>query len=62
MNELEINAKFNALIDQRNNAMNQVVNLLGELAVAQAKINALESKAVELAGQDESNDSDSKTL
>jgi EAL domain-containing protein (putative c-di-GMP-specific phosphodiesterase class I) len=34
MNELEINAKFATLLQQRDNALNQVVNLSAELAVA----------------------------
>jgi hypothetical protein len=34
MNETEINAKFGVLIEQRNIALNQVVNLCGEIGRA----------------------------
>lgn len=44
MNEIEINAKFAALIAQRNDAQNVAVNLAGALAVAQARINELEAR------------------
>ena len=43
MNEIDINAKFNALLEQRNNALNHVVNLMGEIAVLKAKIKELEN-------------------
>ncbi len=39
--EMEINARFNALIEQRNNALNSNVLLAGELAVANSKLTAL---------------------
>lgn len=41
MDEVQITAQIAALVEQRNAAMNQVVNLTGALAVANAKINAL---------------------
>lgn len=41
MDESKINAMFGALIEQRNNALNQVANLAGELAVANARIKEL---------------------
>lgn len=46
MDELAINAKFNALIEQRNNALNQVVNLGAECALLTAKVAALEARLV----------------
>lgn len=36
-----IDAQFNIIIQQRNDAMNQVVNMTGELAQAQVTIRAL---------------------
>lgn len=47
MNETEINAKFEALIAQRNDAQNVVVNLAGSLAVAQERIKELEAQLAE---------------
>lgn len=47
MNELEINAKFDALIAQRNDAANVVVNMNGYLAVANARIKELEAQLAE---------------
>lgn len=44
MNEIEINAKFGALIAQRNDAQNVAVNLAGLLAVAQERIKELEAQ------------------
>ncbi len=44
MNETLINTKFAALVEQRNQALNIVVNLSGDLAVALEKIKALEAK------------------
>lgn len=44
MNETEINAKFEALIAQRNDAQNVVVNLAGSLAVAQERIKELDAQ------------------
>jgi hypothetical protein len=44
MNETQINAQFAALVDQRNAAQNNSVNLIGELAVANAKIKELEKQ------------------
>ena len=41
MDKLEmivIDAQLNALVEQRNNAMNQVVNLVGELARVRAEL------------------------
>lgn len=46
MNEQAINAQFAMLADQRNNAMNQVVNLAGQAAIDKARIAELE-KALE---------------
>lgn len=43
MKEMEINAKFNALIDQRNVAMNQVVNLLAEVVLLKAQLEAAQA-------------------
>jgi hypothetical protein len=42
MNEIEINKRFEILIEQRNNALNSIVLLNGELAVANARIKELE--------------------
>lgn len=47
MNELEINAKFGALIAQRNDAQNNYVNLAGALAIAHARIKELEAQLAE---------------
>lgn len=47
MNETELNAKFEALIAQRNDAQNVVVNLAGSLAVAQERIKELEAQLAE---------------
>jgi len=44
MNEVQIQAQINALVDQRNAALNTVVNLNGENAVLQAKVKELEGK------------------
>lgn len=44
MNEIEINAKFAALIAQRNDALNVTVNLAGSLEVANARIKELEAQ------------------
>ncbi len=52
MDEISINAKFAALVDQRNNALNQCVNLSGELAVALEKIKVLESQVTKEVEQD----------
>jgi regulator of replication initiation timing len=41
MNEIQINAQFAALAEQRNNAQNTLVNLLGELAVLKAENESL---------------------
>lgn len=48
MNEQAINAQFAMLMDQRNSAMNQVVNLTGQAAIDKARIAELE-KALEAA-------------
>ena len=48
MNEQAINAQFAMLMDQRNSAMNQVVNLAGQAAIDKARIAELE-KALEAA-------------
>ena len=44
MNETQINAQFNALVEQRNSALNSVVNMVGELAVLKDKVAALEKQ------------------
>ena len=44
MNETQINAQFNALVEQRNAALNSVVNMAGELAVLKDKMVELEKK------------------
>ena len=41
MNETQVNAQFAALVEQRNNALNQVVNMAGALAEAGSKIKEL---------------------
>lgn len=41
MHEIQIQAQFEVLVEQRNAALNQVVNLRGELAVAAAQIRKL---------------------
>lgn len=43
MNETAINAQFAMLMDQRNSAMNQVVNLTGQAAIDKARIAELEA-------------------
>jgi hypothetical protein len=43
-NELELNARFELLIAQRNNAMNQNVLDAGTIAALQAKVKELEGK------------------
>jgi hypothetical protein len=44
VNETQINAQFNALVEQRNSALNSVVNMVGELAVLKDKVAALEKQ------------------
>lgn len=44
MNETQINAQFNALAEQRNSALNSIVNMAGELAVLKDKVAALEKQ------------------
>ena len=41
MNETQINAQFLVLVEQRNAALNTVVNLSGELAVLKAQVKDL---------------------
>lgn len=41
MNETQIQAQIDTLVEQRNSAMNAVVNMAGELAVAKAQIKKL---------------------
>ena len=43
LNPKEIDAKFAALIEQRNSAMNQVVNMAAVIATQAARIEELES-------------------
>lgn len=44
MNETQINAQFAALVEQRNAALNTVVNLSGEIAVLKAQVKDLTDK------------------
>lgn len=44
MNETQINAQFNSLIEQRNAALNSVVNMAGELAVLKEQVIKLEKQ------------------
>ena len=44
MNETQINAQFNALVEQRNSALNSVVNMVGEMAVLKDKVSLLEKQ------------------
>lgn len=41
MNETQIQAQIDTLLEQRNTAMNTVVNMAGQLAVANAKVKEL---------------------
>lgn len=43
MNEAQINAQFAALIEQRNSAQNQIVNMAGQSAIDKARIAELEN-------------------
>lgn len=43
MNETQIRAQIDILVEQRNNALNALVNMAGELAVARARIAELEA-------------------
>lgn len=40
MNEAQIRAQFDMLIEQRNTAQNQVVNMAGEIALLKQKLEA----------------------
>jgi hypothetical protein len=44
VNETQINAQFNMLVEQRNAALNSVVNMAGELAVLKEKVLGLEKQ------------------
>jgi hypothetical protein len=44
MNETQINAQFNVLVEQRNSALNSIVNMAGELAVLKDKVTSLEKQ------------------
>ncbi len=44
MDDISITAKINALVEQRNNALNQCVNLAGEIAVLKEKLRILEEQ------------------
>lgn len=46
--KLQIDAQVSALAEQRNNAMNQVVNLVGELARVNNELNKVQTKLNEL--------------
>ncbi len=52
MDDISINAKIAALVEQRNNALNQCVNLMGDIAVLKEKIKILESQIPEVEVQD----------
>lgn len=56
MNETLINAKFEALIQQRTIAQNAYVNLAGELAVLQERCKALEEKLEQRKSKEENHD------
>lgn len=49
VSELEINTRFQVLTDQRNNAMNTIVLLQGELAVARDEIQKLKRQLATVA-------------
>lgn len=51
MNEKQINAQFTALVEQRNVALNTVVNVSGELAVAKETIEVLQAQVADLQKQ-----------
>jgi len=53
--ELELNARFELLIAQRNNALNQNVLDAGTIASLQAKIKALEAMAPAPTPEDKAN-------
>ena len=53
MNETLLNAKFSALIQQRDIAQNAYVNLAGEHAVLQERIKSLESELDKLKPKEE---------
>lgn len=44
MDDISINAKIAALVEQRNNALNQCVNLMGDIAVLKEKLRILEEQ------------------
>lgn len=44
MDTVQINAQFAALVEQRNAALNTVVNLSGEIAVLKAQVKDLTDK------------------
>lgn len=48
MDETSINAKFAALIEQRNNALNAYVNLVGDCAALEKRVKELEKKLAEI--------------
>lgn len=52
MNEIQITAQIAALVEQRNAALNQVVNLTGALAVANGRVNDLTLQVEALSAQD----------
>ena len=53
MNETLVNAKFNALIQQRDVAQNAYVNLAGEYAVLLERLKALENEISQLRPKEE---------
>lgn len=44
VSEIELNKRFDTLVEQRNNALNSIVILEGQLAVANAKIEELQKQ------------------
>ena len=46
MDQIKLDAQVNALMEQRNAAMNNVVTLVGEIAVREARIKELEEQLV----------------
>ncbi len=48
MDNIEIDGRIQALVNQRDNANNEVVTLVGKIAVMQATIQTLEQKVKDL--------------
>lgn len=47
MNQIQVQAQIDALVDQRNAALNTVVNLQGEIALLKAEIAELKKPQIE---------------